>query len=180
VWPRSKVRGYGYPSRAWNGCTAACAKSEGLPSVTILADKPPGFVDKAKSWRMTENRRTNTAVRPPKPAGQNQEIQPRFGRIYGGRKESRRKRVGRKRPTRSHKRPRCGRFTTLASRLQAKMKQQFWVVKSATLRTTGIFRRSCADFARFFDQRTDSPRMPSVSTFPREKQGHPSSPFGPP
>jgi hypothetical protein len=27
---------------------AACAKSEGLPSVTILADKPPGFVDKAK------------------------------------------------------------------------------------------------------------------------------------
>jgi hypothetical protein len=26
----------------------ACAKSEGLPSVTILADEPPGFVDKEK------------------------------------------------------------------------------------------------------------------------------------
>jgi hypothetical protein len=43
-----KVRGYGYPSRVWNGYWAACAKSEGLSSVTILADKPPGFVDKAK------------------------------------------------------------------------------------------------------------------------------------
>jgi hypothetical protein len=46
--PSEKSQRVRNPSRAWNGCAAPCTKSEGLPSVTILADKPPGFVDKEK------------------------------------------------------------------------------------------------------------------------------------